>query len=116
MKTFDISDYRRDFLAGLFEPLLLVAGALFASRRFADVLWKSFRNADNTRSFGRNDIVYLTLFAFTWNQENSKWILILYHNENERCALMESSNALESSKIKAVKDERKHSGIHLANI
>lgn len=38
---YDVSyfiNYRRDFLAGLFEALLLVAGALFASRRLADVL------------------------------------------------------------------------------
>lgn len=50
--------YRRDFVAGLFDVLPLATCApLFASRLFVvDVLWKSFRNADITRSFGRNDI------------------------------------------------------------
>lgn len=50
--------YRRDFVAGLLDVLPLAACApLFASRLFElDVLWKSFRNADITRSLGRNDI------------------------------------------------------------
>lgn len=55
------NNYRRDFLAGLFDALLLVAAPLFASRLLAEVLWKSFRNADKTRSFGRNDILVLTI-------------------------------------------------------
>lgn len=50
--------YRRDFLAGLLD--VLPVAALHASRLFADdVLWNSFRRADNTRSFGRNDIFTL---------------------------------------------------------
>lgn len=41
---------------GLFETLALAP--LFASRRFdVDFLWNNFRNAEITRSFGRNDML-----------------------------------------------------------
>lgn len=59
--------YRLDFVAGLFDVFPLATCApllwLFASRLFVlDVLWKSFRNADITRSFGRNDIFWFNTF------------------------------------------------------
>lgn len=58
---FDISTienaYRRDFLAGLFDALFVGAPLLASRRLAADGLWNIFRNADKTRSFGRNDIL-----------------------------------------------------------
>lgn len=54
-------NYRRDFRTGLFDVLPAVGAPcapLFASRLFVvDTLWNSFRSAEMTRSFGRNDIV-----------------------------------------------------------
>lgn len=55
-KYFFFETNRRDFRAGLLDALPVAP--LFTSRRLVvDVLWKSFRSADRTRSFGRNDIL-----------------------------------------------------------
>lgn len=73
--------YRRDFLTGLFEALFTGA-LLFASRRFDDdVLWNIFRKADNTRSFGRNDMLIQKRFLCLKRKEchcNHLFITYIY--------------------------------------
>lgn len=78
--------HRRDFFAGLFVEL--PEATLIGSRRFAcDVFVNSFRNAESTRSFGRNDMMPYLVVTSTETQSGHlikrKWNHVFSLNKIE---------------------------------